>query len=170
MPKDVLIASILLLGRGGVPRVLHSLCAVQRHPLHGAREVSEWAKVGQSCPALCNPHDLYSPLSSPGQNTGVVAFPFSRRSSWSRDRANPVVQREHASSRLRDSGRLPFHKRSFVPSWSALKFASSVLSPGQGSFVPGLKAKSLFHSKGQYILLQTKNLRLSVCITSLEAL
>ena len=32
--------------------------------------VSE-VKVTQSCPTLCDPMDLYSPWSSPGQNTGV---------------------------------------------------------------------------------------------------
>ena len=31
------------------------------------------------------PHGLYSPWNSPGQNTGVVAFPFSRGSSQPRD-------------------------------------------------------------------------------------
>ena len=41
-------------------------------------------KVPQSCPTL-RPHRLYSPWNSPGQNTGVVAFPFSRRSSQLRD-------------------------------------------------------------------------------------
>ena len=29
------------------------------------------AKVAQSCPTLCDPHGLYSPWNSPGQNTGV---------------------------------------------------------------------------------------------------
>ena len=28
-------------------------------------------EVAQSCPTLCDPHGLYSPWSSPGQNTGV---------------------------------------------------------------------------------------------------
>ena len=28
-------------------------------------------KVTQSCLTLCDPHELYSPRSSPGQNTGV---------------------------------------------------------------------------------------------------
>ena len=32
---------------------------------------SEKVKVAQSCPILCNPHGLYSPWNSPGQNTGV---------------------------------------------------------------------------------------------------
>ena len=32
------------------------------------------------------PHGLYSPGKSPGRNTGVVAFPFSRGSSHPRDR------------------------------------------------------------------------------------
>ena len=27
--------------------------------------------VSQSCPTLCDPHGLYSPRNSPGQNTGV---------------------------------------------------------------------------------------------------
>ena len=83
-------------------------------------------KVAQSCPTLCDPHGLYSPWNSPGQNTEVgslsllqgifptqgsnpglphcrqilyqlsyqesprilewVAFPFSRGSSWPRNR------------------------------------------------------------------------------------
>ena len=42
-------------------------------------------KVAQLCPTL-RPHGLYSPWNSPGQNTGVVAFPFSRGSSHPRDR------------------------------------------------------------------------------------
>ena len=34
---------------------------------------SQWSevKVAQSCPTLCDPHGLYSPWNSPGQNTGV---------------------------------------------------------------------------------------------------
>ena len=83
-------------------------------------------KVAQSCPTVYDPHGLYSPWNSPGQNTGVsslcllqgifptqgsnpglphcgwilnqlsykgrprilkwVAYPFSRRSSWPRNR------------------------------------------------------------------------------------
>ena len=38
----------------------------------------------ESCSVMSDslrPHRLYSPWNSPGQNTGVVAFPFSRRSS-----------------------------------------------------------------------------------------
>ena len=30
-----------------------------------------FVKVAQSLPTLCNPHGLYSPWNSPGQNTGV---------------------------------------------------------------------------------------------------
>ena len=30
-----------------------------------------FVKVAQPCPTLCNPHGLYSPWNSPGQNTGV---------------------------------------------------------------------------------------------------
>ena len=42
-------------------------------------------KVAQSCPTLCGPMDYtYSPWNSPGQNAGVVAFPFSRGSSQPR--------------------------------------------------------------------------------------
>ena len=43
----------------------------------------------ESCSVVCDslwPHGLYSPWNSPGQNTGVVAFPFSRGSSHHRDR------------------------------------------------------------------------------------
>ena len=43
-------------------------------------------KVAQSCPTLCNTMDC-SPWNSPGQNTGVVGFPFSSGSSWPRKRA-----------------------------------------------------------------------------------
>ena len=32
------------------------------------------AKVAQSYPTLCDPHGLYSPWNSPGQNTGVGIF------------------------------------------------------------------------------------------------
>ena len=31
-------------------------------------------KVTQLCPTLCNPHGLYSPWNSPGQNTGVCGL------------------------------------------------------------------------------------------------
>ena len=31
----------------------------------------EWVKVAQSCLTFCDPHGLYSPWNSPGQNTGV---------------------------------------------------------------------------------------------------
>ena len=37
--------------------------------LHSWRTVK--VKVAQSCPNLCDPHGLYSPWNSPGQNTGV---------------------------------------------------------------------------------------------------
>ena len=42
------------------------------------------AKVAQLCLTLCDPMD--SPWNSLGQNTGVVALPFSRGSSQPRDR------------------------------------------------------------------------------------
>ena len=41
-------------------------------------------KDAQSCPTLQS-HGLYSPRNSPGQNTGVLAFPFSRGPSQARD-------------------------------------------------------------------------------------
>ena len=31
----------------------------------------QWVKVSQSCPTLCDPHGLYSPWNSVGQNTGM---------------------------------------------------------------------------------------------------
>ena len=40
-----------------------------------------WNSICESCSVMSNslwPHGLYSPWNSPGQNTGVVAFPFSR--------------------------------------------------------------------------------------------
>ena len=42
-------------------------------------------KVAQFCLTLCDPMDYYSPRNFPGQNTGVVAIPFSRASSQPRD-------------------------------------------------------------------------------------
>ena len=42
-------------------------------------------KVAQSCLTLCDPHGLYSPWNSLGQNTEWLAFPFSRGSSQPRD-------------------------------------------------------------------------------------
>ena len=42
-------------------------------------------KVAQSCLTLCDPVDYNSPWNSPGQNTGVVALPFSRGPSQPRD-------------------------------------------------------------------------------------
>ena len=48
---------------------------------------AEWkvkVKVVQSCLTLCDPMDC--PWNSLGQNTGWVAFPFSRGSSWHRNR------------------------------------------------------------------------------------
>ena len=35
---------------------------------------SEEVKAAQSCPTLCDPHGLYSPWNSPGQNTGVSSL------------------------------------------------------------------------------------------------
>ena len=43
-------------------------------------------KVTQSCDSL-RPHALYSPWNSPGQNTGVSSFPFSRESTQPKDQA-----------------------------------------------------------------------------------
>ena len=37
----------------------------------GHMELGTEVKVAQSCPSLCDPHGLYSPWHSPGQNTGV---------------------------------------------------------------------------------------------------
>ena len=53
--------------------------------------VSEWVKVTQSCPTLCNPMDCRLPGSSvhgifQARVLEWVAFPFSRRSSQPRDR------------------------------------------------------------------------------------
>ena len=44
---------------------------------------SESRSVVSDC---LQPHGLYSPWNSPGQNTGVGTFPFSRGSSQARDR------------------------------------------------------------------------------------
>ena len=33
-------------------------------------------KVAQLCPTVCDPHGLYSPWNSPGQNTGVGSLSF----------------------------------------------------------------------------------------------
>ena len=44
--------------------------------------------ISESCSVMsdsCDPHGLYSPWNSPGQNTGVGAFSFSRGSSQPRD-------------------------------------------------------------------------------------
>ena len=53
-----------------------------QNDLAKARGVTEWVRVAQSCPTLCDAMDwlarLLCPWNSPGQITGVVAFPFSR--------------------------------------------------------------------------------------------
>ena len=49
----------------------------------GKNGVCESRSVVSDC---LRPHELYSPWNSPGQNTGVVAFPFLRGSSQPRDR------------------------------------------------------------------------------------
>ena len=50
------------------------------HPASQTR--SEWVSESHSVVSdSLRPHGLYSPRNSPGQNTGVVAFPFSRESS-----------------------------------------------------------------------------------------
>ena len=51
--------------------------------------LGEWVKDSESHSVVSDslwPHGLYSPRSSPGQNTGVVAVPFSRGSSQPRYR------------------------------------------------------------------------------------
>ena len=40
-------------------------------PCPSPRLARTLVKVAQSCPTLCDPMDLYSPWTSPGQNTGV---------------------------------------------------------------------------------------------------
>ena len=48
---------------------------------------SPWKSESRSVvPDSLRPHGLYCPWNSPGQNTGVFAFPFSRGSSQPRDR------------------------------------------------------------------------------------
>ena len=52
--------------------------------------VSEWVKVAQSCPTLCDPMDSRPPGSSlhgilQARILDWVAIPFSRRSSWPRN-------------------------------------------------------------------------------------
>ena len=50
----------------------HSRGQKDRGPVPmGRGRVGLKVKVPQSCPALCDPHGLYSPWNSPGQNTGV---------------------------------------------------------------------------------------------------
>ena len=45
----------------------------------------QWSDIHSVVPDSLRPHGLYSLWNSPGQNTGVVAFPFSRGSSQPRD-------------------------------------------------------------------------------------
>ena len=50
-----------------------------------------WSLVTHSCPTFCDPHKLYPirllcPWNSPARVLEWVAIPFSRGSSWSRDR------------------------------------------------------------------------------------
>ena len=56
-------------------------------------------KVAQSCLTLCDPMNYYSPWNSPGQNTEVASFPFSRGSSQPRDR----TQVSHSAGRFSTS-------------------------------------------------------------------
>ena len=68
-------------------------CSLPGSSVHGSFQarVLEWGAIAfsESRSVMSNslqPHGLYSPWSSPGQNTGVGSFPFSRGSSQPRDR------------------------------------------------------------------------------------
>ena len=54
--------------------------------------LSEWLKVAKPSLTLWDPVG-YSPWNSPGQNTGVVAFPFSRGSFQPRGRTHQLSQK-----------------------------------------------------------------------------
>ena len=64
--------------------------------------VAHWVKVKvtQSCLTLWDPHGLYSPWNSPGQNTGVACL-FSRGSSRPRNRTrSPALQADSLPTEL----------------------------------------------------------------------
>ena len=44
------------------------------YPLGGTHTCLVKVKVAESCPSLCDPHGLYSPMNSRGENTGVGSF------------------------------------------------------------------------------------------------
>ena len=59
----------------------------QQHPTtHCTSNASKWSESHSVMFNCLWPHGLYSPWNSPGQKTGVVAFPFSKESSQPRDR------------------------------------------------------------------------------------
>ena len=77
-----------MLGKEDILPVLRLDCEKQLLQEGGAFMKAEKVKVqvAQVVSDSLRPHGLYSPWNSPGQNTGVVAFPFSRGSSQARNR------------------------------------------------------------------------------------
>ena len=85
--------------------------------------VSEWVKVAQLCPTLCDPHGLYSPWHSPGQKTGVDSL-FLLQEIFPTQELNPglphcrwiLYQLSHQGSpRILEWVAYPFSRGSFQP-------------------------------------------------------
>ena len=93
-----------------------------------------WVKVTQSCPNLLQPHGLYSPRNSPGQNTGVVAIPL-LQGIFPTQRLNPGVphwrrilyQLSHQGSpRILEQVAYPFYSRSSQPrNWTGVFYIAA---------------------------------------------
>ena len=93
---------------------------------------TEKVKVTQLYPTLCDPMDYKSPWSSPGKNTGVVAFPFFRGSSQPRDRTQVscIAGRFFTSWATREAWGLQanlFFFFFFLIEWRGMNFLQALL-------------------------------------------
>ena len=106
-------------------------------------------KATQSCLILCNPMDYtYSPWKSPGQSTGVVAFPFSRGWIFPTQGSNPGLPQcrqiiyqlsNKGSPRILEGVAYPFSSRSSWPrNWTGVSFIAGDSLPAE---LPGEKKK-----------------------------
>ena len=92
-------------------------------------------KVAQLCPTLCNPMDC--PWNSPGQNTGVTHFPYSRGSSQPRDRTQSTPHFRQILYHLSYKG------SPRILEWVAYPFSSGSSQPRNQPGSPALQADSL---------------------------
>ena len=94
-------------------------------------------KVCQLCPTLCDPHGLYSPWNSPGQNTGVGSLSLLQEIFLIQGSSPGLLHCRQILYQLS-------HKRSSrILAWVAYPFSEDLPNPGIEPGSPALQVDSL---------------------------